>query len=195
MSRPLNCQFRYAINLLLLVPCFLCGGCRRAYQVGNSITQRDLTNALPEYWITLPPGSTNLYLEHRPNKFMSSSWYKLTVPRVSLTNFLQTFGVLPDFMPVPPQMLAARKSLSSPPMFPSGLDKRSAAAWLADIAGTSRRASHWDLEAATVPLRMYMATRPGLASPRDEVLLSAYTDDTINPQATVWLEYVRFQRQ
>jgi hypothetical protein len=74
------------------------------------------------------------------------------------------------------------------------LDKGSATAWLADIATTSRRASHWDLEATTVPLRMYMAARPGLASPTDEVLLSAYTDDTVNLQATIWIEYLRVRR-
>lgn len=108
-----------------------------------------------------------------------------------MTNFLQTFGVSPQFQPVPPQMLAARQALLRPAILPLGVDIRTTTSWLLDISQRSRRARYWDLEKATVPIRMYFAVRPGLASPAEQVILSAYTDDTLSPQASLWLEYFR----
>src|SRR3954470_11043678 len=131
----------------LSLPLLAVVGCSGSYKTGSAITLADLAKALPEFPITLPPGGTNLYLEHDPRKPLVSSWLKVAVPRASLTNFLHSFGFADDFIIATPQMISMQKHLS----LPAGFDLRSAASWVSDTPRQVHHAAEWDLNKAAAP--------------------------------------------
>jgi hypothetical protein len=164
---------------------FSAAGCSRGYKTGTAITSADLVKALPEFPIALPPGATNLYLEHDSRKPLVSSWLKVAVPRASLTNFLHSFGFADDFTIATPQMLRMQRQVS----LPAALDTRNPVSWISDAPRQAHHAAEWDLNKATGPLRLYLVARPGMSSPNDKVILFGYTEDSATSNATVYLEY------
>jgi hypothetical protein len=175
------------LAIAALSGCLLIGvtACSPGYKTGSAITPADLIKALPEFPITLPPGGTNLYLEHDPHPRLTNSWLKIVVPSVSLTNFLRSFGFPDDFMIATPQMLRLQKTFPLPP----GTELRSAASWAASTPRQARHAAEWDLNKATGPVRMYGVARPGISSPNDHVILFGYVDGAATNTVTVYLEY------
>jgi hypothetical protein len=174
----------------LIVPAVLCGwllfgmsGCSRGYKTGSSIRPSDLAKALPEFPITLPPGGTNLYLEHDSRSPLVESWLKVAVPVSSLTNFLRSFGFLDEFIIATPQMIRSQRAL------PLAMDTRSPASWIGDLPMKAHHAAEWDLGNAANPLRLYVVARPGMSSTNDRVILFGYVDGAATNNATVYLEY------
>jgi hypothetical protein len=155
-------------------------GCSRGYKTGSAITAADLTKALPEFPITLPPGGTNLYLEHDSHPPLVNSWLKVAVPCSSLTNFLHSFGFSDEFMVVTSQTIHA---------LPLATDTRSAASWLASLPNKAHHAAEWNLGNGKASLRMYLVARPGMSSTNDKVILFGYVDVTATNNAIVYLEY------
>lgn len=174
----------------LLVLAILCGwlffgatGCSRGYKTGSSITPADLAKALPEFPITLPPGGTNLYLEHSSRSPLVESWLKVAVPVSSLTNFLRSFGFLDEFIVATPQMIRTQRAL------PLATDTRSPASWIGTLPMKVHHAAEWDLGNPGSPLRLYVVARPGMSSTNDSVILFGYVDGAATNNATVYLEY------
>lgn len=160
-------------------------GCSRSYKTGATITPADLAKALPEFPITLPPGGANLYLEREARGPLTNSWYKVSVPRVALTNFLHSFGFADDFTIATPQMLRIQRQVS----LPAALDARNTVSWISDTPRQAQHAAEWDLHKAANPLRMYVVTGPEISSANDKVILLGYTQDFATNNATVYLEY------
>jgi hypothetical protein len=158
-------------------------GCSRGYKTGSAITAADLTKALPEFPITLPPGGTNLYLERDSHPLLVNSWLKVAVPCSSLTNFLHSFGFSDEFMVVTSQTIRLQNAL------PLATDTRSAASWLASLPNKAHHATEWDLGNGKASLRMYLVARPGMSSTNDKVILFGYVDVTATNNAIVYLEY------
>lgn len=174
----------------LIVLAVLCGyllfgmtGCTRRYKTGSSITPADLAKALPEFPIALPPGGTNIYLEHASHSPLVESWLKVAVPVSSLTNFLRSFGFLDEFVTATPQMIRSQRAL------PLATDTRSPASWIGNLPMKAHHAAEWDLGNAGSPLRMYFVARPGMSSTNDRVVLFGYVDGAATNNATVYLEY------
>jgi hypothetical protein len=161
-------------------------GCSKGYKLGTSITSRDLTNALPEWVFVLPTGATNLYLEHAPDPLAVQTFYKVSVPASSLTNFLRGFGFMDEFERMPTSTLALMKQ---PPTLP-GLGPHGMDAFLANAPREAHHASEWNPHKARAPLRMYVKTQPAV-SPAEQVILLAYVDDSGSEQAIVYLDYLR----
>lgn len=174
--------------LLMAAASLICGGgCSRGYKLGASITAADLTNALPEFVFVLPSGATNLYLEHTtPHPLLVRTLYKVNVPASSLTNFLQVFGFAGEFTRMPPQTLALMKQ---PPTLP-GLSAGGITRFLANAPREAHHASEWNPHRATAPLRMYLNARPAI-SPAEQIIMTAYVDDSDSEQAIVYLDYLR----
>jgi hypothetical protein len=167
----------------------VCGGagCSRGYKLGGSITAQDLTNALPEFVFTLPAGATNLYLEHTtPDPRLARTFYKVSVPASSLTNFLHGFGFMDEFTRIPAQTLALMKQQPTLP----GLSAGGMARWVASAPRETRHASEWNPHKAKAPLRMYPNARPAV-SPAEQVIMLAYVDDSNSEQAIVYMDYMR----
>ena len=163
-------------------------GCSRGYKTGSAITPTDLTKALPEFPITLPPGGTNLYLEHDSRAPLVSSWLKIAVPVASLTNFLHSFGFPDEFVIAPSPMIRLQNAL------PLATDTRSAASWLAALPIKAHHAAEWDIGKATGPLRMYGVARPGMSSTNAQVILFGYVDGAATNSVAVYLEYHRLDK-
>ena len=176
---------RFATGILIASLLFGAIGCSPAYKTGSAITPADLVKALPEFPITLPPGGTNLYLEHDSRLPLINSWLKVAIPLSSLTNFLHSFGFTDDFMIATPQMIRFQKTFP----LPEGMDMRSAATWAASTPRHARHAAEWNLNKATGPVRMYAVARPGMSSTNDHVILFGYVDEAATNNATVYLEY------
>jgi hypothetical protein len=161
-------------------------GCSRGYKLGASITSRDLTNALPEWVFVLPTGATNLYLEHTPNPLVVRTFYKVSVPVSSLTNFLRGFGFSDEFEWLPTSILALMKQRPTlPRLGPRGMD-----AFLANAPREAHHASEWNPHKAKAPLRMYIKNQAAV-SPTEQVMMLAFVDDSGSEQAIVYLDYLR----
>jgi len=158
-------------------------GCSRGYKTGSAITPADLAKALPEFPITLPPGGTNLYLEHDSHPPLVNSWLKAAVPCSSLTNFLRSFGFLDEFIVAPPQMIRSQRALQL------ATDTRSPASWIGTLPMKAHHAAEWDVGNGTNSLRLYFVARPGMSSTNDRVVLFGYVDGAATNNATVYLEY------
>lgn len=160
-------------------------GCSPGYKTGAAITPADLAKALPEFPIALPPGGTNLYLEHDARRPLVSSWLKVTVPSASLTNFLHSFGFADEFIVATPQMIGMQTRIP----LPAGLDMRSAASWLGSMPREAHHAAEWDLKKVNGPVRLYLVSRPGISSANDRVMLLGYVDASSADYSKVYLEY------
>jgi hypothetical protein len=165
----------------------MCGstGCSRGYKTGAAITSADLVKALPEFPITLPPGGTNLYLEHDPRRPLVSSWLKVSVPTTSLTNFLRSFGFADEFTVATPQMIRLQSRVS----LPAAMDARNPVSWALNTPKQAHHAAEWDINQAPGPIRMYLVGRPGMSSPNDKVVLFGYVNEPAASNVTLYLEY------
>lgn len=162
-------------------------GCSRGYKLGASITPQDLTNALPEFVFVLPPGATNLYLEHTtPHPRLVRTLYKVSLPASSLTNFLSGFGFMDEFTRMPTQTLALMKQAPTLP----GPSVEGITAFLANAPREAHHASEWNPHKAVAPLRMYLKARSAV-SPAEQVIMVAYVDDSASERAIVYLDYLR----
>jgi hypothetical protein len=135
--------------------------------------------------MTLPPGGTNLYLEHDSRPPLVESWLKVAVPVSSLTNFLRSFGFLDEFIVATPQMIRSQRAL------PLAMDTRSPASWIGALPMKAHHAAEWDVGNGTNALRLYVVARPGMSSTNDRVVLFGYVDGAATNSATVYLEYHR----
>jgi hypothetical protein len=88
------------LALLTLLVCGL-AGCSRSQKFGTAISAKDVAKAMPEFTLVMPPGATYVYLERFSRSPVSLVYLKLTVPRISLTNFLTASGLNGTLLPVP----------------------------------------------------------------------------------------------
>lgn len=167
-------------TLVLLV--WFSAGCSRSQKYGASISAKDIAEALPEFVLVLPAGSTNVYLERVSRSPITMAYLKIKVPRASLTNFLMLSGLGGELLPVPAQALAIR----SVPL-PRGLDAGSAVNWLSD----ARHSDAWDLGKGTAPLLMTIVKTSAKSSPSEAAVLTVFVDDSTSRQAAVYFEYFR----
>lgn len=167
------------LGLLLLLACGLAGCSQKS---GSAISARDVAQAMPEFMLVLPPGATNVFLERHSQPRVSVVYYKLTVPRASLTNFLTLSGLNGEFLPMPAGIFGRQ-----PMPLPGGWDALSAANWL----GEMRHADAWDPGKGNSPLRMGVIKTSAKSSPNEQVFLMILLDDSTGPQAKVYLQYCR----
>jgi hypothetical protein len=170
-------------NLMLLV--CVSAGCSRSQKSGASISAQDVAKAMPEFTLTLPPGSTNVFLDCRSSPF-ASVYYKVTVPRLSVSNFLYSSGIKGEFFTVPAGTFASK----SVPL-PGGLDARNAMAWVSDV----NHAAAWDLGKRNVPLRMTLIETFATSSPNERVFLTVFVDDSDSSEAPIYLQYLRVPKK
>jgi hypothetical protein len=169
-----------AAILTLLVFAITCCSCSR--KTGSSITAQDIAKAMPEFTLTPPPGSTNIYFERNSKGQVSSVYYQLTVPRASLSNFLWTGGFSGEFIPLPPGTMPSKTI-----PLPAGLNAAGAMGWISDV----RHAAAWDLGKGNAPLRMTIVKTSASSSPDEQVFLLLYVNDSASSQAPVYFEYHR----
>jgi hypothetical protein len=169
---------------LALLALLVCGvaGCSRSQKFGAAISAKDVSKAMPEFTLVMPPGGTYVYLERFSHSPVSLVYLKLTVPRASLTNFLTASGLSGALLPVP----AGTFGRQLMPL-PQGLNPASAVNWVADV----RHADEWDPGKGNVPLLLGSVATSAKSSPRDQVLLLILLDDSTSPQAKVYLQYCR----
>jgi hypothetical protein len=171
----------YHLALLVMLACGLIG-CSRSQKFGRSISAQDVASAMPEFSLVLPPGATNLYLRTFSQDPVRLVYYKLTVPRASLTNFLTSSGLNTMLLPVPPGVFNNKLMA-----LPQALNPGGAVHYIADV----RHAEEWDLGKSNAPLLMGSVNSPAKSSPNNQALLLLFLDDSQSPQAKVYFQYAR----
>ena len=142
----------------------------------------DIAQAMPEFALSPPPGSTNIYLQRTSQAPVTMSYFKMSVPRTSLTNFLLASGFSGEFMPV---SMGAFGQAAVP--LPGALNLQGGLNWASDV----RHAAAWDLQKQKGPIKMGVVRTSAKTSPAQQVFLMIYVDDSTSAQAALWFEYLR----
>ena len=166
---------------LILLTLLVCGlvGCSRSQKFGGAISAQDVARAMPEFTLVMPPGASNVYLQSFSQSPVSLVYLKLSVPRASLTNFLTASGLNAMLLPVPPGAFSSKLM-----PLPQGLNPAGAVNYIADV----RHAEAWDPGKGNTPLLMGSVTAQAKSSPREQVMLLLLLDDSLSPQAKVYLQ-------
>ena len=165
--------------ILLMLLGFLAVGCSRSQKWGGSISPQAVSNAIPEFTFILPPGGKNVFLDQRKEP-IPMVYYKVTVPRASVSNFLYASNIRSHFIPLPAAAAGALQSVPLPQLSASGM-----AAWSTDM----NNAAEWDVGRKKAPLRMTGIETSANTVPNARVVLVVYVDDSNSDEAPIYFQY------
>lgn len=169
--------------VLIILFCGL-AGCSRSQKTGKSISAQDIAAAMPEFKLVPAPGAVNVLLEqdNSSTPLLASVYYKVTVPRAAVSNYLFFSGFSGEFVAVP-ALTNANRGMP----LPQGLGAGGAISWMAD----AKHAAGWDVYRRNAPYRMTSVETRGKASAAQRVFLIVYVDDSASNEAPIYFEYHR----